>query len=325
MNEHTTESGGYTLALRRFPSATRAVAPGSRPVLLVPGYGMNSFIFSYHPGGLSLVHSLADAGLDVWTVDLRGQGESKRAGDPTHAYGLADLAFEDVPRAAAKVREITGSPRIDLVGCSLGAALTFAHLARDPAAAAREIGSVVALAGLVTWRDIHPLVRVAFASPRLAGAVRLTGTRELSRRALPVLARFARPLLSAYINPQTTDIREAEIMVRTVEDPSPRLNREIAEWVNRRELVVGGVNVSAYLRDFRAPFQCVVPLQDRIVPAATARLLYEQVGSTDRELVEVGSAKAPVAHADLFLGRDMQTLVFQRVAAFLLSRAVSSS
>src|SRR5690242_8776332 len=67
---------GWRIALSRYCQARE---PKSRPVLIVPGYGMNSFIFSFHPTGPSLVECLAARGLEVWTVDLRGQGRSIRA------------------------------------------------------------------------------------------------------------------------------------------------------------------------------------------------------------------------------------------------------
>src|SRR6185437_13198294 len=104
------------------------VAPRGRPVLIVPGYGMNSFIFGFHPQGPSLVESLAARGLEVWTVDLRGQGLSIRTNGSTR-YGMAELAVEDLGTAIKHVlaNTTTASTTLDLVGCSLGTALAFAH------------------------------------------------------------------------------------------------------------------------------------------------------------------------------------------------------
>src|ERR1700722_11762733 len=79
----------------------RRLVPGRRPVLIVPGYGMNSYIFSYHPRGVSFEGHLPQAGFEVWRVDLRGQGRSRpgpsgsspRAGKRAAAdeFGLEDL------------------------------------------------------------------------------------------------------------------------------------------------------------------------------------------------------------------------------------------
>src|SRR5215210_4513951 len=88
---------GWRLAMSRTMPAAEPVA-AKRPVLIVPGYGMNSYIFGYHPRGPSMVECFAARGLETWTVDLRGQGRSIRARG-NNRYGLADLAIEDLGAA----------------------------------------------------------------------------------------------------------------------------------------------------------------------------------------------------------------------------------
>ena len=92
---------GWRLAMSRRRPAGDA-PPAARPVLIVPGYGMNSYIFGFHPRGPSMIDCLSARGLEVWTVDLRGQGRSIRARG-NNRYGLADLAIEDLGAAIAHV------------------------------------------------------------------------------------------------------------------------------------------------------------------------------------------------------------------------------
>lgn len=307
---------GPTLSLRR-TTPKAGLAEGSRPVLVVPGYGMNSFVFGFHPTGRSLEASLAARGLEVWSVDLRGQGKSTHG--PSREVSLGDLAIEDLGAAIALVRRETRSAAtddaVDLVGCSLGAALAFTHVALVPSA---NIGAIVSMGGLVTWRRVHPLVRVAFASPWVAGQVRIGGTRFAARLALPALAKLAPGLLSIYINPKSTNLSRFSEMVETVEDPVPSLNREIAEWVNRRELVVRGVNVSRKLRDLTHPVMCVLGRQDGVVPEETARAIYDEIRSERRELLAVGTDEWPIGHADLFVAEHAEARIFTPIADFLL-------
>ncbi len=305
---------GWRLSVARYREGS---TPRGRPVLIVPGYGMNSFIFGFHPKGPSLVESLAARGLEVWTIDLRGQGRSIRARG-TRRYGLAELAIDDLGAAIGHVlaHTDTASPRLDLVGCSLGTALSFAHVACIPGA---PVHALVSMAGLVTWKDAHPAVRMAFASPRLAGMLRVRNTRRLARVALPVVARVAPSLLSFYLNHRSTDLTQSAKMVQTVEDPHPVINREIAEWLRRGDLVIRGVNVSARLKDLRHPFLCVVANHDGIVMPATARHTFETIGSARKELLLVGDDDLPVAHADLFLCNGAQERVFEPLGDFLLS------
>jgi pimeloyl-ACP methyl ester carboxylesterase len=308
---------GHELSIKRTSTAARA---GARPIVLVPGYGMNSFIFGFHPRGPSIEAYLAARGLVVYSCDLRGQGRSKRPGaapDP----GLGDLAIDDLGAvlewvAAREASAFGGAPpAVNLVGCSMGAALAFAHVAVRPDA---RVHALVSLAGAVTWRKAHPVVKLAFASPALAGLVRVQNTRAIARRVFPAVARVAPGLLAPYLRVGTTDISRAHEMVETVEDPSPRLNREIAEWVRRGALVVRGVDVSRAIRSMRHPFLCVVAAQDGIVPPETARSPHDDIASDDKELVIVGDASAPFAHGDLFVGDGAQEKVFEPVARFLL-------
>ena len=96
---------GWQLELTRF-SPAGGVASGARPVLMVPGYAMNSFILSFHPTGVSMVEYLVNDGLEVWTVDLRGQGGSRRVSGGGR-FGLRELSLVDVPAAIRHVLQNT--------------------------------------------------------------------------------------------------------------------------------------------------------------------------------------------------------------------------
>ncbi|MDB4937251.1 MAG: Polyhydroxyalkanoic acid synthase [Labilithrix sp.] len=306
---------GWRLAMsRRLPA--RGTKPASRPVLIVPGYGMNSYIFGFHPRGPSMVDCFSARGLEVWTVDLRGQGRSIRARG-NNRYGLAELAIEDLGAAIAHVlaNTETGAKTLDIIGCSLGTALSFAHVASVPDA---PVHALVSMAGLVTWKGAHPLVRFAFGSPRLVGLMRVRNTRQLARFALPVVARVAPSLLSVYLNHQSTDLTQAAKMVQTVEDPHPIINREIAQWIKRGDLVVRGVNVSQKLPSIKNPFFCVVANDDGIVLPVTSRHTYDVIGSETKRLLLVGDPEQPIAHADLFLCTGAQQRIFAPIADFLL-------
>lgn len=306
---------GWRIAMSRtLPSGDAKRA--ARPVLIVPGYGMNSYIFGFHPRGPSMVECLSARGLEVWTVDLRGQGRSIRARG-NNRYGMADLAVEDLGAAIAYVltNTQTGARTLDVIGCSLGTALAFAHVACVEGA---PVHALVSMAGLVTWKGAHPIVRFAFGSPRLVGLMRMRNTRQLARFALPVVARVAPSLLSVYLNHQSTDLTQAAKMVQTVEDPHPIINREIAEWIKRGDLVVRGVNVSAKVPAMQNPFFCVVANDDGIVLPVTSRHTYDVIGSETKRLLLVGDPGQPIAHADLFLCNGAQQRIFAPIADFLL-------
>jgi pimeloyl-ACP methyl ester carboxylesterase len=306
-------AAGWKLGLKRVPPCGPRAG---RPLLIVPGYQMNSSVFGYHPNGPSLEEHLASRGLEVWSVDLRGQGRSVRTYG-SDQFGIEELAIRDLGAAIAYVRGVTGSSVVDILGCSLGTALAFAHMACVPGA---PIGCLVAMGGVVTWVHVNRALRLVARAPWLVGQLRMRGTRRLARVALPAIARVAPGVLSVYLNVASTDTSNADEMVKTVEDPNPVMNRQIALWIVRRELIVCGVNVSRALPQMKLPFFCVIGRQDGIVPPATAREVYEAIGSTDKAILEVGDAARPIAHADLFLARGAQDLVFEPIAEWLRTR-----
>lgn len=306
---------GWRLSLSCYRASTLK-EPRGRPVLIIPGYGMNSFIFSFHPSGPSMVECLAARGLEVWTVDLRGQGRTIRDRG-SQRYSMVDLAVADLGAAIRHVvaRTATATSTVDLVGCSLGTALAFAHVSivRDA-----PVHAIVSMAGVVTWREVHPLVRVAFGSPRMAGLMRMKNTRRLARLALPVIVKVAPSLMSVYLNERSTDLSQTARMVQTVEDPHPIINREIAEWLKRGDLVLSGVNISERLRSLTNPYLCVTANADGIVLPGTSRHPYDVIGSENKQLLVVGDEQLPLGHADLFVCKGAQPRVFAPIADFLL-------
>jgi pimeloyl-ACP methyl ester carboxylesterase len=307
---------GHELAVRRVASAPSV--KGAKPVIIVPGYGMNSFIFGFHPAERSLEATLAHHGLVVYSADLRGQGHSRRDPGTSDEYGMAELAIDDIGAVIDHVRAREGAEKVDLVGCSLGTSLAFGHLAHR---GTDKVGTFVSLGGLVRWVEIAPVLKVAFAWPALVGMVKMQNTRKFARHALPFVTRTFPRLLSLYVNASSSDLARASEMVQTVEDPHAGINREIAEWIGRRDLILRGVNVSAAIESMANPLMCVVAKEDGIVPEATARDVYERMGTRDKELLVIGGDPThPIAHADLFLSKGAEARVFSPIAKFLLDR-----
>jgi pimeloyl-ACP methyl ester carboxylesterase len=308
---------GWSLGMRRSWWPER-FDPASRPILLVPGYGMNTFILGYHPAGTSLEHALAAAGFEVWSVNLRGQGPSEAVEPGAPGPSLRRYAEVDLPAAIDRVLSATRSSARDLVliGCSLGGSIAYAHLALGDGAARARVGALVAMGAPLRWVETHPFVRLAFGSPAVAGAVRIERTRAIVRGLVPVLRRFPR-LLALYMNAASIDLDHIEEMTRTVEDPHPGVNREIAEWIRDTDLRLDGVNVSEALRELDLPLLVVTANRDGIVPPATALSVLDRWGARDVEVLSCGDERDWYAHANLFVARDAPTRVFAPLVRWL--------
>lgn len=307
---------GWKLALKQnFDPGKKA--DSKRPLLIVPGYGMNDFIFSYHPTGLSLVEYLVEEGFEVWTVSLRAQGDSVREGG-RKSSGMRELSLIDVPATVDfVVRENrSASKKLDVLGCSLGGSLVFIYAALH---GTDKLGSIVAMGSPLNWVEIHPVLKFAFSSPKLAGMLKISHTRQLARYGLPLLT-YIPQLLSIYLHPEIVDLSRPEMLSKTVEDPNPILNREIAEWVNNRDLVIDGQNISERLSHVTNPLLCLLSNADGIVPPATALCALDAVSSEVRDSITSGTDEIQMAHADMYISYYAQEQVFMPLANWLKSQ-----
>lgn len=314
---HYVDNGeGWRLELKRYRPPAQA-RPARPPVVMIPGYAMNTFILAYHPQGPSMVEYLVADGFEVWTANLRGQGGSRRTGRRGRTrFGLRELSLVDLPRALDAVRKETRQDRLDVVGCSLGASIIYAWLAHHPTG--HGIRRMVSIGGPLRLDGAHPMIRLLFASPKLAGAIPIVRTRALARRALP-LARRVPALLSIYVNARENDLSAADRLVETVDDPVPYINRQIARWLRERDLVVGGLNVTEHLRGIDVPVLVIYANADGIVPPAAACSVAQAMD--DVTLVEAGCDAHRFAHADLFINPRAVDRVFEPMRAWLAAPA----
>ncbi len=312
---YVSNGNGWDLELRQTHNPEK-LRKELRPLMIVPGYGMNSFIFSFHPTGRSMEAAWADYGFDVWSVNLRGQGGSKRRGG-TRSYDLREIVLDDIPAAVGAILTHTVSHNrtaVDGVGASLGGTFLYSYLAlaEDP-----RMGSLVAIGAPLRWDDINPVLKAAFSVPELLGRIPFYGTQRLARTLFPVIAKFPF-VLRAYLHPEMVDTASLGEMIRTIEDPVPKLNRQIGYWIRHKDLVLDGLNVSEALRKRTNPLLCVIANADGIVPYETAYSGVRLLGSSVKEVLQVGDSARPFAHADLFVSNHAEERVFQPIADWLV-------
>jgi len=309
---------GWKLAVRRY-SVPGKLDRTRRAVAILPGYGMNSFIFTWHPEGMSMAETFAREGFEFWTVDLRAQGDSVPDGGST-SYRMEDVALTDMRVVIDHILANTQSEhdRIDLVGCSLGATYLFMHVALNPD---HRVHALAAIGGPLRWTNVHPVVKVAFSSPTLAGLVPFWGTSLAAELALPFVANHLPGLLAIYLRVENVNIEKAPILVRTVEDPVPAVNEQIAGWLKTEDLIIGGRNVTDEFRKFTGPLMCVYSNDDGIVPEESALSAIENAGSRVKDVICLGNDQVRMAHADVYVSRYSHDWMFRPIARWLAGPA----
>jgi pimeloyl-ACP methyl ester carboxylesterase len=119
------------------------------------------------------------------------------------------------------------------------------------------------------------------------------------------------------MNPGIVDLSDPDELVKTVEDPNPRINADIARWINAGDLELSGINVTEALAHVDHPLLLVIANKDGIVPSDTALSAREAWGGTV-ETLHVGDEETWYAHADLFIGDPAPGAVFEPISAFLM-------
>lgn len=306
---------GWELELKQCPLPPR-VHKNRRPVLIIPGYGMNSFIFGFHPHGLSMEEYLRQKGFEVWSINLRSQGGSRRI-THTKKYGLKELGTIDLKAAIHFITQnsVGQTGKVDVIGCSLGGTIAFVYAAL---VSNNRLGSIVGMGAPLRWEKVHPFLKIAFFSPRLVGMIPVSYTRALVKLLFPILLRSR--LLRIYLHREMVDTRYREFMLETVEDPVRHVNREIAEWINNKDLILGGKNLTHKFRSVKNPLLCVIANGDGIVPPLTALSAHEIASSRVKETLVVGTDTLRFAHADLFVSNYSHEMVFRPVAHWLLKQ-----
>lgn len=309
---------------------TQRFDPRKKPLLMIPGYAMNTFILSFHPSGLSMIEYLCRSGYEVWAANLRGQGNSKpmdRDKGTRRAllelargmkYGFRELGLVDFPlvRDLVLAQTQTGARQVHAIGCSLGATIIYAYLAHHPAE--HQIATMTAIGGPVRWDEVHPAVKLAASWPALIGMVPMRGTRRMARTVMPLVQRVP-GALSIYMNTAQIDLGRINEMVQTVEDPNAHLNRQIARWVHNGDLIVDGVNVTDGLSQLKdMPILCIVANHDGIVPVATAQSICAIAADCPTQVIQVGDDHDHwYAHADLFVSQNAHQTVFAPMSHWL--------
>lgn len=313
--DYVPNGAGWELKLKRVVSPEH-LKPGLNPLAIIPGYGMNAFIFGYHPSGESMEEFFARRGFEVWSLYLRKQRGTRRRGGTTR-FGMGEVAITDLRAAFDHIHSVTatGASRIDSIGCSLGGSYQYIHASLVPD---NRMGALVSIGSPLAWHDVHPLIKRLFGNPAIVGSVPFAFSSHLAELGFPLLKRVP-SVLKIYLHPEITDTSKISTLVKTIEDPIPQINREIAVWIRKRDLVLQGRNITRAMQHVKNPLLVVVANADGIVPEATVMSAFEASGAEKKDVLRVGTDALRFAHADLFISRHSHELVFEPIAAWLES------
>jgi polyhydroxyalkanoate synthase subunit PhaC len=286
----------------------------SPPLLIVFSLISRSYVLDLSPGN-SFIERLLAAGFDVYLLDW-GEPDERDA-----ANRLEDYTDDYIPAAIERIRRLSGSDRINLLGYCFGGVLTLLHAAHHPDAPLR---SLTVMATPVDFEKVGPMADIMSSvrkvddilgpdgnvppSLMLQGFRTLTPTAEVTtyvnlwERMWSDEYVAAHQAMSGWGNDH---IPFPGAAARQTADMLVRANGMITD-----RLFLGGDRV--HLSDITMPFLAVLATRDHIVPEPSAAPLIDLVGSADRHLLRLDGG-----HIGLVVGKTAAKTTIPTIIDFL--------
>jgi len=310
---------GWRIALARYVSRTGAGSPV--PVLLCHGLMSNRFSLDLD-ADVSLARHLREAGFDVWLMDLRSHGMSRRAPgskrplSPYRAFdwSMDEYANEDLPAAVACVLRATGAKSLHFVGHSLGGMILYARAAGGDLSWCRSAVTIDAPGSFAPIRlptlpariysRLVPVVPVIFFKP-LAHFLYVLVPGEILRRRIQLeRRRLVKILYNGLVN-----VGSSKVLLH--------LCRCLTE--GRFRSFDGSVDYEDGPSRIRFPLMVLRPVRGQ-TPEACVRHAYNKAPAVEKRYVRLGRAEGFSVDHNHFtpvLGSTAPVEVFPLVAEWL--------
>lgn len=292
------------------------------PVLLIHGYGQNRY--AWHLPARSFSNYLAQAGFDVFNLDLRGHGRSRHLGArrPDH---ITDFVREDVPAAVDEVRRLSGDRPVFLIGHSLGGLVSYA-------AAGPLDGAIAGVATLgspyLFTQGSWPLRLLGGAMLALdrksslgQGAVGLKGLGEAMRLARVLVESPIFPLpIRGFARGSMEPAVLAQHMSLAMDSGSVAVLRHMfldaAEARQRGHRLGSLYGYAGVFEALDLPLLVIAGAEDDLAPPASVEPAFRHSRASDKTY-----RVFPRGHIDLVVGRDAPSTVWPLLESWLRARA----
>lgn len=310
-------SGRAPLAMVRkrtldFDGATRA------PVLLVHGFGQNRY--AWHLPMRSMANALAEAGYDVFNLDLRGHGRSRQLGAPP-CRSVEDYVREDLPSAVEAVQRLADGRKVLLVGHSLGGLVSCAAAPNLDGAIAgvATIGSPYHFtSGSISLSAIAWFVQALQSTPARRIDAPL-GVKHVGA-ALRLLRKVAEsPLYPIPFRGWHKGAIEPDVLgahFRLAFDRAGLVElSELFAWGNSKRFLGEETDAIERFERMQLPLLVISGSHDDLAPPESVHPAYARSQSSDRTY-----RSFPLGHIDLLVGHDAPLMTWSVVRRWMDAR-----
>lgn len=311
---------GWQIKLFRYKP--RIESPGE-PVLLCHGAFANHHNFDIPKNG-SLADFLAEAGLDCWLMDYRGDRSVKPAPKQKRNNATVDqYLLEDIPSAVTYIKQQTGYEKVHAVGHSMGGMLLYAYdLTFEDAdmASLSTLGSPVGFEPLAHKR-MPRLLWMIRRFPRTSARVQrmlcqFVSLFHVSNAAFPVNWSNMPKGLGAHDFFHAVDLLPWQV--------AGALDR----WAGTNEwhMCNGELDVVASLPYLATPLLAIYAEKDLFTPPEYVQAFFDSIKEKDKQIhilsVERGH-EADYNHIDLAMGPHARQEVFAPILEWIEMHAMS--
>ncbi len=293
----------WPIALHRYPP--RKKRAGLAPIIFCHGLGANRFNFDLDDN-LSLAVTLANMGYDVFLLELRGIGFSRR--EKLFYPGKWDICFDDfvekdIPAAIDFVTEFTGNKKVHWVGHSMGGMVAYAFCQFS---VAKKIKSVSAIAGpgnLTPLRPkLMPLINLMFLAKPFP-VLHQSFFIKLYAPLAVFLKRnyFLRFLFNSKVM-QLSAMKKAA--ANLISDVPFKLLFQFGQWVKFGDMFsLEGYSYRANFHKIKKPFLFISGEKDVLAGFQTVEEVYKKISSKDKKHVHFSSKSGTTdyGHGDIVI------------------------
>ena len=293
------------------------------PVLLVHGVSSNHRFMDLSPER-SLAQTLQAAGLDAWTLDLRGHGDattdasgaSQRAG-----WTMDDYGRYDIPAAIDWIRGQTGASSVGYVGHSMGGMVGAIYQAIHGDDA---LSSLIIISSPVDFSDPGPLLRLgqtSMVAGQLLRSVPSAGVARSARR----LRRLPLGVDDLLLAPgSTSPAAREEIYGAAVSPLSQGELHQLGRILHAGRFVSndGTLDYGEALASLSTPLLVIAGRGDQVASPDRVHAWIPWSGSEEKEWLIAGRANGfsfDYGHVDILLGDTAPAEVYPPIAGWLLA------
>ncbi len=319
----------------------------SNPVILCHGLSHNNTFWDLTEK-TSLALYLQRAGFDVWSVSLRGAGESTK---PTisqikqlfrlNLSGLKSLDVADVPEDLQKldwtvddqinkdvpatinyVLKQTGAKKVHWIGHSLGSMIMFAYLGTIDQS---KIDTFIAIsAPMYCIRPLNDVYEMMIKQSNFVKIGNIAAGTNL-RAVIGTLAGglLENPVDHLFLNEDNVDAETFHAFYYYCQDDiSPGQLNQLLKYLKTGHFVSmdGKIDYTASVANIKVPVLQIVGQLDNMISPGLAKVVYTKIGSKDKDIRIFGTIngyRSNYGHDDIIIGRHAREDVFPYIKSWL--------